>query len=255
MLLSEIQPTAYRQTTEARNNGQETIWISGELGSGSPSEVVHAWIAESGRLARRLHDGVSQYCTALSAQLYMLETSEDETKGKQIVSRLRHVVDSLSQEVRSLLRELRTNPQQNSNLQMVFETAAEYARASGLPATLDVKGCRDFPVSPEEYYCVRRAVNEAVENAISHSKAQSLFIRASRQDSLLCVQVIDDGRGFDPEVIFSTREAGGLIDIAAAINLWRGTVTLRTAPGQGTHIQFSLPINEHANQADSNSNG
>lgn len=255
MILTETQPTTYRQVPEEGGNREETVWVSGELERGSAPEVVRAWIAESGRLARKLHDGVSQYCTAVSAQLYMLESTRDEAQGKQIVSRLRHIVDTLSQEVRFLLRELRTNPHQNSNLQVVFETAAEYARSSGLHATLDVKGCRDLPVSPEEYYCVRRAVNEAVQNAISHSKGQNLSIRVSREDNLFSVQVIDDGKGFDPEVIFSTREAGGLIDIAAAMNLWRGIVTLRTAPGQGTHIQFSLPINEHANQADSNSNG
>ena len=87
---------------------------------------------------------------------------------------------------------------------------------------------------------VFRIVQEAVTNAIRHSKGTSIRINISESDKLLTLKITDDGVGFDPTRIPENRF--GIRGITERASLFDGVAKIISQPGQGTEILVKLPI-------------
>ena len=87
---------------------------------------------------------------------------------------------------------------------------------------------------------VYRVVQEALQNALKHSGASTISIDLRGDDGTLHLSVVDDGKGFDVELL---RGNGlGLISMEERLNNAEGTLTISSAPNQGTRIRASLPL-------------
>jgi signal transduction histidine kinase len=100
------------------------------------------------------------------------------------------------------------------------------------------------PAVEEELY---RIAEEALNNALKHAEPTSIVvtIRAEGEppDQQVELEVVDDGRGFDPD---AASEAGGLglVSMAQRAEKLRGTLELTSAPGQGTRVSVSVGAQE-----------
>jgi signal transduction histidine kinase len=88
-----------------------------------------------------------------------------------------------------------------------------------------------------------RAIRESVMNAVDHSGASTIKVQLSHCTRLICLDVDDDGQGFDVDAALRMGHRGLQImrERVEAIN---GTLTIESAPGNGTHLHLQLPYRE-----------
>jgi signal transduction histidine kinase len=92
---------------------------------------------------------------------------------------------------------------------------------------------------PDEYkICVYRLVQEALNNAVRHARARNARVRVAGSASGISIEVSDDGQGFDPQ-----RARGlGILGMEERVKRLGGSLTVRSAPGQGTVLHAELPL-------------
>jgi signal transduction histidine kinase len=86
-----------------------------------------------------------------------------------------------------------------------------------------------------------RVLQEALQNVLKHSRATSMTVALTTSDRELCLEIIDDGVGFDLE---SAKLAAGLglISMRERIHLIGGQFEVWSGPGRGTRIRARAPI-------------
>ena len=202
-----------------------------------------AVLEERQRLARELHDSVVQslYSMALYADAAALALAA----GKQDVTvqhlhELRDTARSTMYDMRLLIFELHPPALEQEGLVTALRVrlAAVEARA-GVHADLKVEGERRLPIGMEQE--LYRIAQEALNNIMKHARAQHVTLRLQFADGVVCLQVHDDGAGFDPH---TARNAGGmgLRSFAARAAKIGGHVTLDSHPGQGTTVTVNVPV-------------
>ena len=95
-------------------------------------------------------------------------------------------------------------------------------------------------------------VEEAVNNARKHAKSGAIWVRLFTQNSLVIVEIEDDGVGFDVEAVgagYEQRGSLGMINMRERAELIEGTLHIDSAPGQGARIRVLIPLRQAAGPA------
>lgn len=115
------------------------------------------------------------------------------------------------------------------------------------PAGLSVR-CEiadfDRRLPPEMETGVFRAVQEALVNVSRHAAADSVLVQGSLEGDVLAIEIEDDGIGFDEATMVRSPDSlrgVGLLGMHERIEIFGGTVTIDSAPGGGTRVQFAVP--------------
>jgi signal transduction histidine kinase len=113
----------------------------------------------------------------------------------------------------------------------------EVSRRSQMEVAVESANVSD--ALPDEYkICVYRLVQEALSNAVRHSRARNAKVRVDGRASGIAVEVSDDGQGFDPQ-----RTRGlGILGMEERVKRLGGQLTVKSAPGRGTVVRAELPL-------------
>jgi signal transduction histidine kinase len=190
---------------------------------------------ERGRLARDLHDDIGQALTALKIQL------ESRARVEECVDTVRHTLER----VRQLSLSLR--PLQLDDLGLVAALRSHLDRQTGIGGLAPHFDALEAPlgVAPELETACFRVAQEAINNVLRHARARNLWLRLFTVDGRLALSVRDDGGGFDLEAARRRGAAGaslGLVGMEERVALAGGTLDLRSAPGQGTVLLATFPL-------------
>jgi ligand-binding sensor domain-containing protein/signal transduction histidine kinase len=199
-----------------------------------------AVLAERNRLARNLHDSVTQSLYSLTllteAGLRMIEAGKlGELKENQ--GRLGAIAHRALQEMRLMVYELRPLALEQTGLAGALERRLEAVeRRAGVQARLIVEGELKISQRDEEelYYLAQEALN----NALKHAGASSVKVHLQALDGCVSLEIKDDGRGFDSSQI-KRREGIGLASMRERAEKIGGKLVIESAPGSGTCIRFS----------------
>lgn len=206
--------------------------------------TVSAAAAERNRLARELHDSVSQalFAAAMharSAEKQLIRSSLDAPKLAGDLSALRELTAAALAEMRALIFELRPDALLAEGIVAGLDRqgAAVQAR-TGLPVTVTGPVER-LPLAPPVEEQLYRVAHEALNNAVKHARASSLTIAVADLGDEVEVLVRDDGVGFDPTHahpghlgLHSMRERAGTAG---------GTVEISGRIGTGTTVRCRFP--------------
>jgi signal transduction histidine kinase len=200
------------------------------------------------RLARELHDSVSQALFSMTlesrgAQLLLERAGlpADGPLGERL-SNLRQLTQGALAEMRALIFELRPEALREEGL-----AAAIRKQADGVSArteiAVDVRvPKRPIPLPADVEEQVYRLVQEALANIAKHSRARhaAVQLRCRRSGHELCVEVTDDGVGFDA----STPQPGhlGLRTMAQRMEQLGGSLLVDTGSGRGTRVSATIPL-------------
>jgi signal transduction histidine kinase len=218
-----------------------------------------AVMRERARLARDLHDSVTQVLSSISmiSQSLVSAWQRDPKEGERRAHRLEELAQLAFGEMRALLRELRPLATESSHAGPALgsrDEVASYGLRRALQrllavlapetpnVTLDFAGYCYQVLEHEE--AIYRICQEAVANALRHSGAANLVIRAQvLEDGWVRVEVEDDGRGFDvaaapPEHLHGGLGTQTMCERALALG---GRTTVDSAPGRGTRVVIELP--------------
>ena len=200
-----------------------------------------AALEERQRLARELHDSVSQalYGIALGARS---ARSQLEQSPQRVAERLDYVLklaEAGLAEMRALIFELRPETLETEGLVGALRkqaTAASARHHLEVEAYLDDEP--ELPFSSKE--ALYRIVQEALHNIVKHAKAKWVVLRLSREEHKVVLEVRDDGIGFDPNTGFPGHL--GLHSMRERAEVLGGAFRLESTPGSGTRVRVELPL-------------
>ena len=194
--------------------------------------VLRAQEDERGRLARDLHDEVSQALTGILMGLDALGRSPEVAELERLVSQAR---DGLL----SLAHQLRPSALDHHGLVTALEALRKgFAAHTCVETRLHVQGDTDA-LAEDVQTAVYRVTQEALANVTRHAAATVVEIDVEVEDRRVALRVRDDGRGFDPGAV--TRGGRlGLTGMAERARLAGGALDVRSAPGGGTTVSLLI---------------
>ena len=203
---------------------------------------------ERKRLSRELHDGIGQILTALRMEishLYSMEAS-GENQGKERLHRARNLAEEAMRTVRDIALLLRPTLLDDLGLEPALRWQAEdFATRTGFHCVFRCSGIPDDP--PEAVKtCVYRVVQESLNNCQKHASPTMVSITIGQKDRILMVAVEDDGYGFEMKANGTpARSVGlGILGMKERVAMLDGKLLIQSAPGRGTKVMLSLPMND-----------
>ena len=223
-----------------RASHQEIQHLAGRL--------IAAQENERTRIARDLHDDISQQLAGLSIALSSLKhrngAGPADLQGE--VTSLQQRTIALAENVRHLSHDLHPGVLQHAGL-----VAALSAHCADLQrhekALLSFHAVDDFTsIDPDAALCLFRVAQEALRNIIKHADARNAEVRLSRSGNDAELTIADDGRGFDAVRPRGMAAGLGLISITERVRLAGGTVSIFTEKNKGTRVQVRIPVGSYA---------
>jgi len=205
-----------------------------------------ALLQERGRLARELHDAMSQslFSLQLSADTATRLLAEDPAGAAAALATVRALAAQVSAELRTTVEGLRPADLERDGLAAALTTQLTVAgRAHDVPVDVEV-GDLDG-LDPDDEHQVLRIAQEAVTNALRHASAGRVRVTLGpgAPDSrwALVLRVSDDGRGFDPQARGLRARRLGLTSMHERAASLGGALTVTSAPGEGTTVALRVP--------------
>jgi signal transduction histidine kinase len=201
-----------------------------------------AAFAERSRLARELHDSVTQslYSITLYSEAVARMLASGASAGAvEHLRELRATAQEALREMRLLIFQLSPPALDKGDLAGALQVRLDAVEArGGLKVDLQVKG--EERLSARVRQELFQIAQEALNNALKHARAQGVRIALEFQEDGTRLEVGDDGSGFDPEEAGRGGGLGlrGMRERAQAIG---GTLTLDSSPGKGTTIRVTVP--------------
>ena len=204
--------------------------------------LVSAQEEERRRIARELHDDLSQQLALLGSELEQLRLHDPERReemSRRLIA-LGRRAQSISSDVYRLSHQL--HPTKLEALGLVTSLRS-YCREVSTQQSIHVSFTHgDVPASiPMDIsLCVYRIVQEALRNVARHSGANEAHVQILTRDGGLCLRIADAGAGFDPD---SIGHVGlGLISIRERLRFVGGELQVHSARSHGTRLEVWIPI-------------
>lgn len=216
-------------------------------------QVRHTVISEERRrLARELHDSVTQAIFALSLAAEGLNATlaaSAPDEARQALGFLSAQAAQIRTELRALINELRPVELGSRPLEAALqEHAASVAHSAHLDTVVEIDGDTSaLPVAVR--HDLNRIVQEALSNVVRHAHARSVRLRLYVNAEQAELTVADDGCGFDlVQVIHERPDSLGLISMRERAELLGGRLSIESTIGQGTTVRVVIPLGSYGGQ-------
>ncbi|HLI05869.1 MAG TPA: sensor histidine kinase [Ktedonobacteraceae bacterium] len=200
-----------------------------------------AALQERQRLARELHDSVSQalYGIGLGAHTAREAIESDPEQAKESIDYVLSLAEAGLAEMRALIFELRPESLASEGLVAALARQVAVLRARyGL--TVDAELGSEPDISLEMKQMLYRVAQEALHNIIKHARASEVVLRIAKREDEITLEVRDNGRGFNPAASYLGHL--GLRSMLERVAKPGGTLSIESAPGQGTRIRVRVPL-------------
>jgi signal transduction histidine kinase len=206
-----------------------------------------ALVQERGRLARELHDAMSQslFSLQLSAEAAGRLLDSDPAGAAEQVATVRAIAGRVAAELRTAVDGLRPADLERDGLVAAIGAQLTVAgRAHDVAVELDTGELPELD-SDDEHQILRIA-QEAVSNALHHAAASTVRVSIGTEGGpepgrTLVLRVNDDGHGFDPTARGVRARRLGLTSMNERAASVGGSLTITSAPGQGTTVELRVP--------------
>ncbi|MFC9289894.1 GAF domain-containing sensor histidine kinase [Streptomyces sp. NPDC057052] len=197
---------------------------------------------ERSRLAHELHDAVSQklFSLRLTAQAATTLVDRDPARAKGELQQVAALAAEATDELRAAVVELRPAALDEDGLVATLRTQVQVLdRAHSARVTFTAHGVRALPAAQEEAFL--RVAQEALHNALRHSGAEHVEVTLHKRGPDTVLRVVDDGGGFDPTTVRRAGRHLGLVSMRDRAGGVGGSLTVQSAPGEGTTIEMEAP--------------
>lgn len=193
--------------------------------------------AERTRLARELHDAVTQtlFSASLIAEVLPDLWQMNETEGRRRLEELRQLTRGALAEMRTLLVELRPNALVQIPLaDLVQQLCESMIGRARLPIEVSAEGERKL--APDVQVALYRITQEALNNVVKHSRATQAVVTLRLQDTVR-LSIADNGSGFDPALV--SADHLGLKIMRERADAIGARLNISSEPGEGTQVTVS----------------
>jgi signal transduction histidine kinase len=199
-------------------------------------------VEERKRLARELHDSVTQtlFSVSLTAEAAATLLDSDPDRAKAELEQLRELARGAMEEMRALIFELRPAELEADGLVPALRKHVEVLRRIYEPhIELAVDG--EWRLDPALEKGVLRIAQEALGNALKHAGAARIDVAVRMPDGRVELAVSDDGRGFDPVEAQARSRRLGLVSMRERAEELGGALRIDSGPGRGTTVTLEVP--------------
>ena len=205
-------------------------------------KVVHSQEDERSRVARELHDGISQQLVSVKfvAESALLQLERGNADAGPTLRQGVAMLQGLVRDVRRISHGLRPTLLDDVGLASALaQIASEFGERSGIQVETQVASLPPIPEAVAT--ALFRVAQEALGNIEKHAGAQHVQLQLSYGDGGLALQLRDDGAGFDvPATLRQARSGLGLTNMRERIEMLGGSFSLASAPG-ATQLRAQMP--------------
>ena len=211
------------------------------------SQLLIAQEKERQHIGLELHDDLGQLLVLLKIQLRVVQgnLSAESAEIRANLEDARDSVNEIVERIRRLSKSLRPSVLEDmglsTGLKLLF---ADFQKYHGLELSLDMDDVEKI-FSWEHQILIYRIFQESLTNVAKHSRATRMVISIKHQDDQVAFQMQDNGTGFNLQEVLAqgSRDRGlGLAALEERVRILRGDLQLWSQPGQGTRIQFTVPM-------------
>ena len=211
--------------------------------------IMKAHEEERKRIAREIHDGPAQSAVNLSFKLEICKRYLSDGKMNDLYTEMNNFGESIHStinEIRTIIYDLKPSCLEDGLISAVQGHIETFSISSGINIDFTFSG-NDSAI---EYYMtstIYRMVQEALSNVKKHAEAGNIIIELAITNARITLDIADDGKGFVVEELktrkFDRLKGGfGIEGIRERVELVRGSMTIQSAPGQGTALHIDLPL-------------
>ncbi|TFJ91810.1 sensor histidine kinase [Lentibacillus salicampi] len=230
--MEQIQEKIRTQTENAQRLAKERT----EDREKSLQEIV---VQERNRLARELHDSVSQQLFAASMMMSAINEAnppENVELNKQLTM-VEKMIHQSQLEMRALLLHLRPVALKEKSLQEgARELLAELTQK--VPLEIETK-LEEFSIDKGVEDQLFRILQESVSNTFRHAKASTLEVLLIKRDETIIMRIVDNGSGFDTENVRTS--SYGMQNMRERASEIGGTFKVVSLPDEGTRLEVKVP--------------
>jgi two-component system, NarL family, sensor histidine kinase LiaS len=240
--LVEVQSIADRIVKIGKQMSEQAILsqrLATEKVEDQESRIQEIISQERNRLARELHDSVSQQLFAASMMMSAINESREQlesTEAKQL-KMVEEMIHQSQLEMRALLLHLRPVALKNKSIQEGIE---ELLIELSQKVTMNIQWkVEKFPLDKGVEDHLFRILQESVSNTLRHSKATKLEVLLIKRDDLIIMRVVDDGKGFEA----NETKAGsyGMQNMHERALEVGGTLKIVSVKNKGTRLEVKVP--------------
>lgn len=232
----------FRESERRRELIVELVATRAEL---AEAERTAGTLAERERLAREIHDTLAQGLSSIQLLLRAAERSlPEDAPAAAHVRAAREAAQANLAEARSFVRALTPPDLEHGSLAAALERLCARTTGPDLTVRFAVSGTPVELPTPYEVALLRTA-QSALANTVRHARAGRAEVTLSFMDTSVALDVVDDGRGFDPSgaPVAERGDGGfGLPAMRSRAATLGGTLSVESAPGQGTALAVTLPV-------------
>jgi len=220
----------------ALHNARLQADVRAQLGKVQESRrrIVTAGDEQRRRIERDLHDGAQQRLVALALELRLAQRELGTDLDPEIERILRAAVDELQvavEELRELARGVHPAVLTEEGLAVALESLA-----GRTPLPVRIESAPEGRLPPEIEAAAYFVACEAIANAVKHSGATGIRVKANRRNGRFVIEVEDDGVGGAKE-----NGGSGLRGLVDRVEAHGGTLRVESEPGHGTRVIGELP--------------
>jgi PAS domain S-box-containing protein len=245
---TKVDITERKEAEESIRENQAVLRSSHQQIHDLAGLLIASQEVERARIARELHDDLSQQTAGLSIGLSALKrrlAAQAETSDLSgDIASLQERALGLAEHIRHLSHDLHPSVLQHAGLVAALTAhCLDIERQHALVVRFNAS--EDVEVPPELALCLYRVTQEALRNIVTHSKAGHAEVRLLRLNGHVELTIEDDGRGFDTAKAAKGSRGLGLVSINERVRLAGGTVSLVTELGKGTRVRVQIPAVAH----------
>ena len=207
-------------------------------------KLVEAQERERSRIARELHDDISQRLGMLAVELERLQDNPTEVESR--LQELRKQTEELSTDVHALSHELHSSKLEYLG---VVQGIRSWCKEFGERHKMEVDFRTDVknPITPDIGLVLFRVLQEALQNASKYSGEKRVEVQLAEESNEVHLIVRDKGKGFDVETAMKGRGLG-LTSMKERVRLVNGSISVRSTPMSGTTVDVLIPFDGQSQQ-------
>ncbi|MDH4616452.1 sensor histidine kinase [Brevibacillus sp. AY1] len=205
-------------------------------------QLKHTAVTEERqRLARELHDAVSQQLFAIAMTTAALKrlVEKNPQRAAQQIELVEEMAAAAQAEMRALLLHLRPATLQNKSLkEAILDLLEELTQKNSMQLSWEIEAVEGLPSGIEDH--LFRILQESLSNTLRHAKATQVVVKLFTLQGQVRMRITDDGVGFDPDEKKWT--SYGLRSMRERVAEVGGSMEIYSAIGKGTQIEVRIPL-------------
>ncbi len=199
--------------------------------------IISTQEKERSEIGKELHDNVNQILTTI--KLYIENIRDYPDHRTQFIDKSVTLAQKAINEIRTLSRQLVTPVMADLGFEATLAELVEHYKSLSLFAITLQFDCNEATIDKNMQLTIYRIMQEQLNNIVKYAKATQVQLKVVQQHQTLQVLVADNGVGFDAG---KTPNGLGLRNIEHRSHIFKGIMTLQTAPGAGCKLFINFPL-------------